>query len=437
MSVLILKFKDENGGEKAVEVDRDRFTIGRHSECDLVYVDGRLSREHARFERQGSRFNVTDLGSSNGTTLNGEDILESRAVRDGDVVNFGGGLEIEVKFKAADASQSPVANATASPEPAPDVQFATAPSGITPAVAPLAATVPGGDGIPTAFFIIAPVLGIFVLALVIGAVFLFGGSGKQVAANEDDSGYTSDDDKPDNSDNDNDSPRPAKTGTTGASTPPNGGPANSSAPGGTDLPPGGTGENAKVEQNGAVFARQIAQNDPKAFLTGDQAARVGAKVKQLGRSSILADNISSARKNAAAIKTLAAQKKLKPQFLAVAAITKLGSSRGDVLQAAASVADVYEKLGIHIGSENFDDALLMVAAYDQGAAGETMKMRNMLQDLATRSNEGARTVRSIWFLEKAGKITSAEYERAITFLAIGTIAQNPKEFGVNAEALKL
>ena len=437
MSVLILKFKDENGDEKVVEMDRDRFTIGRHSECDLVYVDGRLSREHARFEREGGRFSVTDLGSSNGTTLNGEDIFESRSINDGDVVNLGGGLEIEVKIKAAEAVQSLTPDLAAAPEIAPEAQFNIAPSGVPPMV-PIAAAAPAGEGIPTAFFIIAPVLGILVLALVIGAIFLFGDRGKEISENDNDSGYTTDVDKPDDNDNDEDTPRPIKTGTpSGKGTPSNSGPVNSSTPGGTELPPGGTGENAKVEQNGAAFVRQIAQNDPKAFLTGDQAAKVGAKVKQWGRSSVLADNINSARKNAAAIKTLAGQKNLKPQFLAVAAITKLGSSRGDVLQAATSVAEVYEKLGIHIGSENFDDALLMVAAYDQGEAGETMKMRNMLQDVATKATEGARTVRSIWFLEKAGKITSAEYERALTFLAIGTIAQNPKEFGVNAEALKL
>ncbi len=116
MSVLILKFKDENGNEMIVEVNRDRFTIGRHSECDLVYVDGRLSREHARFERVGGRFNVTDLGSSNGTTLNGEDIFESREINDGDVVNLGGGLEIEIKVNAAGATQSPTSDVAAAPE---------------------------------------------------------------------------------------------------------------------------------------------------------------------------------------------------------------------------------------------------------------------------------------------------------------------------------
>jgi hypothetical protein len=46
-----------------------------------------------------------------------------------------------------------------------------------------------------------------------------------------------------------------------------------------------------------------------------------------------------------------------------------------------------------------------------------------------------REIRTIWFLKKQGKITDAEYEYALRFLAIGTITQNPKDFNVNAEAI--
>jgi hypothetical protein len=101
------------------------------------------------------------------------------------------------------------------------------------------------------------------------------------------------------------------------------------------------------------------------------------------------------------------------------------------------MAEVLGKLSVHIGTEFAEDCLLLIAAYDQGQAGETMKMRNMLQDLATKSTESSRTIRTIWYLQKEGKITQADYDRALTFLAVGTIAQNPKEFGVNAEALKI
>jgi hypothetical protein len=38
-------------------------------------------------------------------------------------------------------------------------------------------------------------------------------------------------------------------------------------------------------------------------------------------------------------------------------------------------------------------------------------------------------------LQQNGKITQAEFDNAVTFLAIGTIVQNPKAFGVNAEAI--
>jgi hypothetical protein len=98
---------------------------------------------------------------------------------------------------------------------------------------------------------------------------------------------------------------------------------------------------------------------------------------------------------------------------------------------------VLDKLATQIGNELGEDCVLMMAAYDQGAAGDFLKMRNMLQDLATKSSESSRTIRTIWFLNKAGKITPAEFDMAINFLAIGAIAQNPKDFGVKAEPLNL
>ena len=279
------------------------------------------------------------------------------------------------------------------------------------------------------------------LVMVGGLIFLFtrGNTPADRADSGDEFVYSTNEDKDDPKKTDNDdgpvkkSPTPAMS-----STPVLSGPSNDLPTEVNGQPP--TGQNlsdtGKIEQNGAAFLRKIAQNDPKAFLTGEQAARVNTKLKNIGKSA-LADNINSARKNAAQIKSLAAAKNMKPQFLAVAAITKLGNSRGDVVQTAAAIAEVYDKLGTHIGNEFAEDSLLMVAAYDQGVAGDTMKLRNMLQDLANKTQESTRTIRTIWFLEKNNKITSAEFDRALNFLTIGTITQNPKEFGVNAEALNL
>jgi hypothetical protein len=183
--------------------------------------------------------------------------------------------------------------------------------------------------------------------------------------------------------------------------------------------------------------RRIAQNDSRAFVTSEQAKLVDAKIKQVSGSPALAENIRAAKRGAVEIRNLATAKNIKPQLLAGAALAKLGGTRGDVVQTARSMADTLEKLNTQIGSELADDAVLLVAAYDQGESGDFMKLRNMLQDLATKSPESSRAIRSIWFLHKNGKITDAEFDMALRFLAIGTISQNPSDFGVNAEALTL
>lgn len=425
MTELRLKFKTSTGEEKTIVVETDVFTIGRHSENSLTITDRRLSRNHLRIERDGADFLVSDPGSSNGTTLNGDDLFEAAVLKNGDVLNLGEGVEIKVELVSANTAADDL----------PQVPNADAPTAaFAPSPTAASASVAVDNSIPTSVFIIAPVLGILILILVGGAIYFFGG-GKQPEIADADNGYdySDDDDRPENVKDTTATPGSKSATPLPLNT------ANNI--GTTETPDGNTQpqatETGKIEQNGAAFLRRIAQNDPKAFLTGDQAQKVSAKVKQLGKSSALADNINSARRNAAQIRTLAAAKNLKPQFLAVAAISKLGSGRGDVLQTAQSIAEVYDKLSTHIGTELADDSLLMIAAYDQGAAGDVMKMRNMLQDLANKSPESTRAIRTIWFLEKNGKITQSEFDRALNFLAIGTITQNPKEFGVNAEPLVL
>jgi len=63
--------------------------IGRTSECD-VYIpdDDRISRVHARLDWDGSNWVLVDLGSTNGTLVNGERITE-RNLEPGDVLEIG------------------------------------------------------------------------------------------------------------------------------------------------------------------------------------------------------------------------------------------------------------------------------------------------------------------------------------------------------------
>ncbi|MCL2324625.1 MAG: FHA domain-containing protein [Actinomycetia bacterium] len=63
-------------------------TIGRQDDNDLVIADVNASRHHARFERAGDGWELTDLGSTNGTLLNGQKTTRAR-LHDGDVILIG------------------------------------------------------------------------------------------------------------------------------------------------------------------------------------------------------------------------------------------------------------------------------------------------------------------------------------------------------------
>jgi FHA domain-containing protein/uncharacterized protein DUF1707 len=66
-----------------------RFTIGRTRECDLCLTDLSVSRMHALLVRRDDGWVLSDLGSHNGTRLNGWLVREAVPVRPGDRVEFG------------------------------------------------------------------------------------------------------------------------------------------------------------------------------------------------------------------------------------------------------------------------------------------------------------------------------------------------------------
>jgi hypothetical protein len=62
--------------------------IGRSSECDIVVGDPNVSRRHAEVRKIGRGYSLVDLGSTNGTEVNGQRVTET-SLMNGDVIGVG------------------------------------------------------------------------------------------------------------------------------------------------------------------------------------------------------------------------------------------------------------------------------------------------------------------------------------------------------------
>jgi len=93
-AMLVLQRGAEAG--RRWPLDRNRpFMIGRSDECDVALPDRQVSRLHARITWQGDCYEIEDLGSKNGTHLNGQEVQGSEPLHDGDEI------QIALRFKLA------------------------------------------------------------------------------------------------------------------------------------------------------------------------------------------------------------------------------------------------------------------------------------------------------------------------------------------------
>jgi hypothetical protein len=76
-----------DGGRRVALAGRP-VLIGREAGCDLELAASEVSRQHARLEFRDGQYVICDLGSANGTTINGASVAQA-PLRDGDVLGFG------------------------------------------------------------------------------------------------------------------------------------------------------------------------------------------------------------------------------------------------------------------------------------------------------------------------------------------------------------
>src|SRR5919204_374018 len=115
-------------GDQSFELrGRDPLVVGRALGCDIPIFDPTVSRQHAELRCDDGGLTLRDLGSANGTWLNGKRVESARAVP-GDTVAFG-----HLRFRVERLAPEPAA-------PAPDLD-----SGVRPRTPTVVRTVPVDD----------------------------------------------------------------------------------------------------------------------------------------------------------------------------------------------------------------------------------------------------------------------------------------------------
>jgi pSer/pThr/pTyr-binding forkhead associated (FHA) protein len=101
MAVLIGMSGDVKG--KNFSLDRDRVTIGRNATNLIIIEHPSISSNHCTIARDGHRYTLKDLNSTNGTRVNAKEITEC-ALNSKDLVQLG---VLEFLFDADDAEGAP------------------------------------------------------------------------------------------------------------------------------------------------------------------------------------------------------------------------------------------------------------------------------------------------------------------------------------------
>ena len=96
MIVKLVVASGKNAG-RAIAVKRNKLLVGRAEDCDVRPLSDEVSRRHCEVNVGPAEVTAQDLGSRNGTFVNGEKIAEKTLLKDGDILRIGS-LELQVSI---------------------------------------------------------------------------------------------------------------------------------------------------------------------------------------------------------------------------------------------------------------------------------------------------------------------------------------------------
>lgn len=105
-STFVLHFQSGPTAGQRFELARRSLIVGRDPACDLVIDDVEVSRRHARLLAQGGGYTVEDLGSTNGTFVNGERTSGITPLNPGDTLRLGDQVSLLYDLEMGDEAET-------------------------------------------------------------------------------------------------------------------------------------------------------------------------------------------------------------------------------------------------------------------------------------------------------------------------------------------
>src|SRR5436190_12245563 len=114
-------------------LEGDQLTVGRDATNEIVINDAEISRRHARLTFQGGKYVLEDLGSTNGTFVNGQRLAGPRVLKAGEVVSFGeqiilvfevSNIDVGATMVSPRAAAVPSVSRPVGPPPPPPAEYA-------------------------------------------------------------------------------------------------------------------------------------------------------------------------------------------------------------------------------------------------------------------------------------------------------------------------
>ncbi|HVF87359.1 MAG TPA: FHA domain-containing protein [Pyrinomonadaceae bacterium] len=449
---ITLTFDDEGGHPRRVDVGSARFSIGRSSDNDLSINSASLSRRHAVIEVNNDAAFVSDCGSQNGTLVNGFPITGAARLNNGDVITLGGVFNISA---AITHHAAPAAGLTA---PVPSSSFAQQLLSSPP---PAPASTAPTFWLTPPVIIAAAVSGIILLVAGMLVALTWNGESKSGSAAR----VANDDSQNLNVKDDNDERLNTSVGdgedTLALASTPRADTPRGSQNANENLSVVSLGENPQASilpgdsaMTGGDSTRRVAQdakrvlerisNGAASYIPPAGIESIAAQVNAYRGSAALAAKLQAMNRGCAGVKAQAYSNGLKPALVMYAALASSADGRsGDPVTTARAMIPELLTLRATFGTDTANSSLLLVAAtaYEwRPSVGTTTRtphpLASKLQEFGGRkSSVETATARSVWFLHEKNGISADAYDLVVRLLAVGIIAQNPQQYGINADSV--